>query len=290
MTTKRVAAASAVLVAVVLGGCEQNPVTGRSQLMIVSEEQAQAASAQAYAKTVADAQGRGILDTNPQRTARVRALTDRVIAQAKSLVPASASWAWQMHVIDDPNVNAWCMPGGKMAVYTGLIDRITPTDDELAQVIGHEISHALLQHGRERMSRATATNAVLQAGSIASGVKLTGLEAVAMVALELPNSRSAELEADRVGMEIAAKSGFNPNAAVSLWQKMSQLGGARTPTMLSTHPSDEARIANLRKVVPAMMPHYQAAAGAGPSAAPSVSAPAVTAPVGKGGRPVRDRD
>jgi predicted Zn-dependent protease len=295
MATKRVAAACTVLIAVVLGGCEQNPVTGRSQLMIVSEEQAQAASAQAYAKTTADAQSRGILDTNPQRTARVRGLTDRLIVQAKTLVPASASWAWQMHVIDDPSVNAWCMPGGKMAVYTGLIDRIAPTDDELAQVIGHEISHALLQHGRERMSRAAATNAVLQAGSIASGVKLTGLETVSMVALELPNSRGAELEADRVGVEIAAKAGFNPNAAVSLWQKMSQLGGTRTPTLLSTHPSDEARIANLRNLVPTMMPHFQAAAGAGRSPAPSVSAPTGTAPtgtapMGKGGRPVRERD
>ncbi len=257
--TRQYAAVCAVLVASTLAGCQQNPVTGRTQLMIVSEEQAQAASAQAYVKTVTDAQGRRRLDTNAARTARVRSITDRLIAQARVLIPASAGWRWQVHVIDDPNVNAWCMPGGKMAVYTGLIDRLSPSDDELGQVMGHEISHALLQHGRERMSRAVATNVALQVGSIATNVNLIGLESVAMVALELPNSRSAELEADRLGVELAAKSGFHPNAAVTLWQKMSQLGGPKLPQLLSTHPSDEARVANLRSLVPAMMPYYEAA-------------------------------
>lgn len=242
-----------------LSGCQVNPVTGRTQLMLVSEDQAQDASAQAYAKTVSQARAQGKLDTNAARTARVRAITDRLVAQARVMMPASAGWAWQIHVIEDPSVNAWCMPGGKMAVYTGLIDRLAPSDDELAQVIGHEIAHALLQHGRERMSRAVATNAVLQVGSIATGVNLTGLESIAFIALELPNSRQAELEADRVGIELAARSGFHPNAAVTLWQKMSQLGGAKTPQWLSTHPSDSARIESLKSLVPQMLPHYQAA-------------------------------
>jgi predicted Zn-dependent protease len=247
-----------------LAGCEQNPVTGRTQLMIVSEEQAQSASVQAYAKTVADAQGKRRLDTDSARTARVRAITSQLVGQAKALAPGTAGWAWEMHVIDDPNVNAWCMPGGKMAVYTGLIDRLAPSDDELAQVIGHEISHALLQHGRERMSRAVATNVALQVGSIATGVNLTGLESVAMVALEMPNSRGAELEADRLGIELAAKSGYHPEAAVTLWQKMAQASsGARTPQWLSTHPSDETRLAQLRSLVPQMMPHYEASRGDG---------------------------
>ena len=245
-----------------LSGCETNPVTGRTQMMIVSEQQAQAASVQAYAKTVADAQGKRRLDTNSARTARVQAITSQLVVQAKALMPSTAGWAWEMHVIDDPNVNAWCMPGGKMAVFTGLIDRLQPSDDELAQVIGHEISHALLQHGRERMSRAAATNVALQVGSIAAGVDLTGLESVAMVARELPNSREAELEADRVGIELAAKSGFHPESAVTLWQKMAKLsGGAKTPQWLSTHPSDETRIAQLQALVPKMMPYYDATRG-----------------------------
>jgi len=249
----------ALLAASLLTGCQQNPVTGRTQFLIVSEQQAQAASAQAYVKTVTEARSKQRLDSNWQRTARVRKITDRLVGQAVVLLPASAAWTWQVHVIDDPNVNAWCMPGGKMAVYTGLIERLAPSDDELAQVIGHEISHALLQHGRERMSRAVATSMALQVGSIASGVNLTGLESVAMVALELPNSRDAELEADRLGIELAAKSGFHPNAAVSLWQKMSRLGGPKPPQLLSTHPSDESRIANLRSLVPTMMPYYNRA-------------------------------
>lgn len=243
-----------------LAGCQTNPVTGRQQLMIVSEGEAQSASAQAYAKTVEAAQVQRKLDTNAARTNRVKAITQRLIAQATIVVPASAQWSWQVHVIDDASVNAWCMPGGKMAVYTGLINKLNITDDELAQVMGHEISHALLQHGRERMSRAVATNVGLQVGSIATGVNLTGLESIAMVALELPNSRTAETEADVLGMEIAARAGFNPNAAVTLWQKMSQVSGnAKLPEWLSTHPSDQTRIANLQALVVKMMPLYQAA-------------------------------
>jgi predicted Zn-dependent protease len=251
---------------VLLTGCETNPVTGRTQVMIVSEEQAQQASVQAYAKTVADARGKRKLDSNSAHTARVQAITQRLVAQASRVVPESAGWAWEVHVIEDENINAWCMPGGKMAVYTGLINKLSPSDDELAQVIGHEISHALLQHGRERMSRAVATNVGLQLGSIATGVNLTGLENVAMVALELPNSRTGETEADRLGIEVAARAGYNPNAAVTLWQKMAQAsGGAKTPQWLSTHPSDEARIANLKSLVPTMMPFYEAAARGGAS-------------------------
>jgi predicted Zn-dependent protease len=247
------------LAAILLSACVQNPITGRSQLMLVSEQEAQASSSQAYIKTVTTARGKRQLDTDPQRAARVRAITGRLVAQAKVLVPSSAAWDWQIHVIDDAEVNAWCMPGGKMAVYSGLLNRLNPTDDELAQVLGHEISHALLQHGRERMSRAVATNIGLQLGSIAAGVDLTGMESVAMVALELPNSRGAELEADRLGIELAARAGYHPDAAVTLWQKMARIGGAKAPALLSTHPSDEARIANLRRLAPAMMPYYNAA-------------------------------
>jgi predicted Zn-dependent protease len=194
----------------------------------------------------------------------VQQVTNRLVNQAIRVVPDSASWKWEMHVIEDDNVNAWCMPGGKMAVYTGLLNKINPSDDELAQVIGHEISHALLQHGRERMSRAVATNAALAVGSVATGVNLSGLENVAMVALELPNSRTAESESDKLGIELAARAGYDPNAAITLWQKMARLsGGGSGPEWLSTHPSDDTRIANLKKLVPSMMPFYVASTGGG---------------------------
>jgi len=254
-------AAACLAATLVLIGCETNPVTGRNQLLIVSEDQAEAASIQAYAKTVGAAQVQRKLDTDRARTARVQAITQRLVAQATRVMPESAQWKWEVHVIDDDSVNAWCMPGGKMAVFTGLITKLAATDDELAQVMGHEISHALLQHGRERMSRAVAMNVGLQVGSLATGVNLTGLESVAMVALELPNSRTAETEADVLGIEIAARAGYNPNAAVSLWQKMAKVGGSKPPQWLSTHPSDESRIQNLQALVPKMMPLYQAAAG-----------------------------
>lgn len=255
------AAALCGVLALGLSGCQTNPLTGRNQLLLVSESDAQRASLQAYTKTLGAAQVQRRLDTDPARTARVQAITKRLVAQAVRTVPASAQWPWQVHVIDDDAVNAWCMPGGKMAVFTGLITRLNITDEELAQVIGHEISHALLQHGRERMSRAIATNVGLQVGSIATGVNLTGLENVAMIALELPNNRTAETEADILGIELAARAGYHPNSAVTLWQKMSKLGGSKPPQWLSTHPSDENRIANLQALVPRMLPIYEAAVG-----------------------------
>jgi predicted Zn-dependent protease len=265
-----VVCSSFLAAAMLVAGCETNPVTGRKQVMLVSENQAQEASTQAYAKTVTQARGQRKLDTNSARTARVQQITTRLVNQAVRIVPDSADWKWEMHVIEDPNINAWCMPGGKMAVYTGLISKINPSDDELAQVIGHEISHALLQHGRERMSRAVATNAALALGSVATGVNLTGLENVAMVALEMPNSRTAETESDRLGIEIAARAGYDPNAAVTLWQKMARAsGGGGGPEWLSTHPSDETRIANLKKIIPSVMPFYVASTGGAAPAARS---------------------
>jgi predicted Zn-dependent protease len=247
------------IILVICSGCQSNPITGRSQFMIVSEKEAESSSAQAYASLLTEARAKGKLDTDSARQQRVRRITDRLVAQAQILRPESRNWQWSVHVIDDPAVNAWCMPGGKMAVYTGLLQKLHPSDDELAQVLGHEISHALLSHGREKMSRAMATDVGLQAGSILAGRDLTPLSSVAEVALLLPNSREAEAEADTLGIELAAKAGYDPQAAVTLWQKMSTLGGSHPPQFLSTHPSNEARLANLAKLVPQMMPYYQQA-------------------------------
>jgi predicted Zn-dependent protease len=241
----------------IFAGCQTNPITGRSQLMIVSEQQAMSSSAQAYASTVSEANQKGILVTNPAITQRVQIITNRLIGQATNMRPESGAWQWSVNVIDDKQVNAWCMPGGKMAVYTGLLNKVQPTDDELAQVMAHEISHALLSHGREKMSRALATEAGLAVGSIATKTDLSKMADVANVAILLPNSREAENEADRLGIELAARSGYNPNAAVSMWQKMSRLSTSEPPQFLSTHPSNESRINNLSQLAPQMMPLYQ---------------------------------
>ncbi|MDP2266383.1 MAG: M48 family metallopeptidase [Thiobacillus sp.] len=247
------------LLAASLAGCQENPVSGRKQLALVSEEQAQASSAQAYATTLSDAQKKGKLSHDAALNSRVKRITDRLIAEAKLMYPPSRDWKWSVAVIDEPTLNAWCMPGGKMAIYTGIINKLNLSDDEIAQIMGHEISHALLGHGRERMSRAMATQGGLLLGSIIAGQDLSVLGPVADIALTLPNSRDAESEADRYGIELAARSGYDPRAAIRLWEKMSAASGNGPPQFLSTHPAPDNRIQALNALVPKMMPIYEKA-------------------------------
>lgn len=256
----------AVLCAVVVSGCATNPITGRSQASLISDAQAAQESGKAYSQLISQAHRQSALDTNPQTIARVRAITDRLIPQAVKLRPETRNWNWEVHVIKSKEVNAWCMAGGKMAVYTGLLNQIQPTDDELAQVMAHEISHALLSHQAEKMSRVQMQKTGLQLGVIAgamAGYNLGGVaglaDTAATLALQLPNSREAESEADRVGMRIAAEAGFNPQAAVTLWEKMLRVGGSGSPEWLSTHPSPESRIQAMRQLADQYMPVYQRA-------------------------------
>ena len=249
----------AALLAATLTGCQENPVSGRKQLVLVSEEQAQASSAQAYATTLSEAQKKGKLSSDAALNNRIKRITDRLIAEAKLMYPPSRDWKWSVAVIDEPTLNAWCMPGGKMAIYTGIINKLKLNDDEIAQIMGHEISHALLGHGRERMSRAMATQGGLLLGSIVAGQDLSALGPVADIALTLPNSREAESEADRYGIELAARSGYNPHAAVRLWEKMGAASGNGPPQFLSTHPAPANRIQALTALVPQMMPIYEKA-------------------------------
>ncbi len=242
-----------------LAGCQENPVSGRKQFVLVSEEMAQASSATAYAQTLSDAQKNGKISTDAAENARVKRITDRLIAQATVMYPPSKDWKWSVAVLDEPTLNAWCMPGGKMAIYTGIIDKLQLTDDEIAQIMGHEIAHALLGHGRERMSRALATQGGLVLGSAVAGTDLTGLAPVADIALTLPNSRAGETEADRYGIELAARAGYDPRAAVKLWEKMASANKSQPPKFLSTHPSPDDRIQALNALVPKMTPLYEKA-------------------------------
>ncbi len=250
-----------------LAGCQSNPVTGRKQLMLVSESTAISESKAAYVAMLQPLAKEGKIDTDPATVARVHEITGRLIAQAIKYRPETQNWEWSIKVIDDPKtVNAWAMAGGKMAIYTGLIQQIKPTDDELAQVMGHEISHALAKHTAERMSRAMAMQvglgalAMTQSNSKYGNLTLTGAQAAAVVALELPNSRTAESEADRIGIELAAKAGYDPHAAVTLWEKMAKVGGGEGKSrndFLSTHPAPVKRMETLAALIPQMMPYYQ---------------------------------
>jgi len=242
-----------------LVACKENPVSGRKQLVLVSEEQAQASSAQAYANTVDAATKAGNMSTDVALNNRVKRITDRLIAEAKLMYPPSKDWKWSVIVLDQPKLNAWCMPGGKMAIYTGIIEKLALTDDEIAQIMGHEIAHAMLGHGRERMSRAMAMEGGMLLGSVVAGRDLTGLAPVADIALTLPNSRNSESEADRYGVELAARAGFDPHAAVSLWNKMNKASSSGMPEFLSTHPSPDNRMEELNALVPKMMPIYEKA-------------------------------
>lgn len=248
--------------ALLLAACATSP-TGRSQLMLVSEDQAISYSSQAYIETVAGLNKEGKIVTDPAIVGRVQTITNRLVAQAAIMRPVTRNWEWEVEVVDEPEqVNAWCMAGGKMAVYTGLLDKVNPTDDELAQVMGHEISHALANHTAERMSVAMATSLGLGVLSAASDKpqQAAALGAIAAtLAIQLPNSRASESEADRIGIELAARAGYDPRAAVTLWQKMEQVGGATPPEFLSTHPHPANRQETLRKLAIEMMPIYERA-------------------------------
>ncbi len=253
-----------ILLTALLVACATSP-TGRRQLMLVSEQEAINASKQAYVQMLAPLAKEGRIDSDPTLTRRVRRITDRLIVQAERMRPETRNWEWSVKVIDDPQtVNAWCMAGGRMAIYTGLIQQLKPTDDELAQVMGHEIAHALANHTAEKMSVALATMVGITAVGVAAGEEhrgaaLAGAALAAKLAVELPNSRTTEAEADRIGIELAARAGYDPRAAVTLWEKMSRLGGGRVPEFLSTHPAPENRIETLRALVPKMIPLYEAA-------------------------------
>jgi len=248
-----------IVLAASLAACKANPVSGRKQLVLVSEEQAQASSAQAYANTVDEATKAGNMSTDAALNNRVKRITDRLIAEAKLMYPPSKDWKWSVIVLDEPKLNAWCMPGGKMAIYTGIIEKLALTDDEIAQIMGHEIAHALLGHGRERMSRAMAMQGGMLLGSVVAGRDLTGLAPVADIALTLPNSRTGESEADRYGIELAARAGYDPRTAVRLWEKMAKASNNGMPEFLSTHPAPDNRIEALNALVPKMMPIYEKA-------------------------------
>ena len=241
----------------------------RKQVMLLSEKQVESMSAQSYVQTLKEADSKKVLNTDTQEVERVRSIAKRLIAQTGTFRQDALNWKWEINVQENKEVNAYCMAGGKIMVYTGLIQQLKPSDDELAAVIGHEIAHALREHSREQMSQAYAQQfgllglaaivgvATKDANNASKTLALGGT--VAAVALTLPHSRRAEHEADEIGLELAARAGYNPNAAVSLWEKMANVGGQKPPEFLSTHPSDASRIEDIKRLIPTVMPLYEAA-------------------------------
>ncbi|MCL1886470.1 MAG: M48 family metallopeptidase [Betaproteobacteria bacterium] len=270
---KRIMYLFAVIVsgALVLSGCQSTTASGitgssRSQFLLISSEDVNTGAALAYKQEINKARSAKALDTNASYTKRVNAISKRLIEQVGVFRPDAKNWNWEMHVITSKSINAYCMPGGKIAVYTGIISTLNLTDDELAAVIGHEIAHALREHSREQISQQIAKDQVLLIGGSLLGMGSTtqNLANIASkYAFSLPFSRTMETESDIIGMELMARAGFNPEAAINVWRKMNALGNEAPPEFISTHPSDKTRIANLEKELPKVMPLYEEAKAKG---------------------------
>ncbi len=231
----------------------------REQYMFVSAEQVENQSAKAYRKILQEESKKGHLNENFDQVQRVRKIAKHLISQVGVFRKDAQSWAWEVNVITSKEVNAWCMAGGKMAVFTGLIEQLKLDDDELAAVIGHEIAHALREHSRERASGQMFTNLGVAVSSALLGLGQAGNEVLGQavnLTLSLPHSRAHEVEADRIGVELAARGGYDPMAAVRLWKKMARLSGAKIPQLLSTHPAPESRMAAITQDAELVRPLY----------------------------------
>jgi predicted Zn-dependent protease len=271
MTAFRILAAISIgLSLITLGGCETTTSGGavgadRSQLMLVSSEQLNQMAADAYAKLKADASSKGVLNKDKAMLQRVRAIAARLEAQTRTFRADAPGWKWEVNVISSNQLNAFCMPGGKIMVYSGLINQLHLTDNEIAIVLGHEIAHALREHSREHVSQAIAAQTVIGGGAAlfglgqgSAGIANAGYEA--LIATRF--SRSDETEADRIGLELTARGGYDPRAGVTMWQKMIQANsGGQPPEFLSSHPTDASRIAEIQSLLPTVMPLNVAAGG-----------------------------
>jgi predicted Zn-dependent protease len=268
--------AIAALAVVWLAACSTTTEQGavgveRKQLLLVSSAEMDQAASAAYQNVLKEQTPKGNVNKDPQQTERVRGIAKRLIPQTAVFRKDAPEWKWEVNVLTSPEVNAWCMPGGKIAVYTGIIEKLSITDDELAAVMGHEISHALREHGRERASQQAATGVGASLAGVIADIFLpgsgqlatAGAGAAGQLAYNLPYSRLQETEADRMGVELAARAGYDPRAAIALWQKMAKLSsGGAPPQILSTHPSNDTRIKDLEVFSQRVLPLYEQARAA----------------------------
>jgi len=264
----------------VVSGCETNPYTGRSQLLMTSVSEEMQLGAQAYSQVKNDPKLRQSQD--PREIEPVKRIVARIIEAAKrsKYAEMAQQFQWEVTVIkDDKTANAFALPGGKMAVYTGIFP-MAKTEAGLAAVMGHEVVHALARHGAERMSQGQLTNVGLQVVGAAAGATggggtlgqaaMAALGVGAQVGVLLPFSRKHESEADYVGILLAADAGYDPREAVALWERMGQMSGGAPSEFLSTHPSHETRITQLKRWMPEAMAIYQTRPPAPAALLPSV--------------------
>ena len=236
----------------------------RSQFMMISAAQIERISASSFEQQAKAAQKKNILIASGPQYERLKTIANRLIPQTAVFRDDTHSWNWGLQLIDSPLVNATCAPGGRITFYSGIINKLNLTDDEIAAIMGHEIAHAVREHGRERVSQAMAQNVIanvaLAAAGAGSAQSIDAANQIMQYVLVLPNSRQNETEADAIGLEIAARGGYDPRAAITLWEKMSKESkGKNPPEFLSTHPSNENRIKELSALMPRVMPLYEAA-------------------------------
>lgn len=235
----------------------------RSQFMMVSSAEVDRLSAVSYSEQNQKAKEKNVLITSGPAYIRLKTIANRLIPQTEAFRDDTKQWDWRLTLIDAPVLNATCAPGGKITFYTGIIEQLNLNDDEIAAIMGHEIAHALREHGRERVSQAMAQNLAVNVAMAAAGSYGSAVSAANQVAhyvFVLPNSRENESEADAIGLELAARAGYNPKGAITVWQKMIKATKDKSsPEFLSTHPSGETRIEQLTALLPTVEPIYMAA-------------------------------
>jgi predicted Zn-dependent protease len=260
---------SAFLAAAIFISCSQNALTGKSQFTLLPESELQAMATQEYTSFLSS--NKVVAPSGNRDAEMVKRVGQRIVNavntyyQEKGLTEKLTGYKWEYNLVNDPTVNAWCMPGGKIVVYTGLLP-ITQNEAALAVVMGHEVCHALLQHGNQRMSQQMGVQAVGQGLALALSQKPAATQSLFMAAfgagsqvgVMLPFSRKNELEADDWGLKFAAMAGYNPREAIPLWERMEKAGGGqKPPEFLSTHPSEGNRIAQLEKLMPEALKYYK---------------------------------
>ncbi len=267
-TSKIVRGMTFGLLALALTGCATSTAPGaigadRRQLLLVSSEEMNAMSEKAYTQLKNEAAAEKVLNTNRDLVRRVRAIGNRMRPHTGVFRPDAPNWNWELNVLESDQLNAFCMPGGKIMFYSGLIQQLNLTDAEIAIVMGHEVAHALREHSREQVSQALAAQAAIGVGAAILGVGEAGANIAntgyqALVATRF--SRTDESEADRIGLELTARAGYDPRAGITLWQKMIAANqGGRPPELLSSHPAEANRIREIEALLPTVMPIYNAA-------------------------------